>query len=199
MNISITNFTSNYSNNTLCTYAGIAFYEVIGNTYSEKHSLCTDEGNFYKYRNVYLTGSQILVVLYAYRKYGMMHISMKIKTSKCKLTQTNVYMCAYSFYCSKKHFHIHRNKQLCIKLIRESDVQTNFDARFFAGSSIRQKEGGCIIFQFTQEVNLFVYKITTYVKRLKYCGTIFKTAQPKTFNKKITCEAMGFFTGKDDK
>ena len=128
-----------------------------------------------------------------------MHISMKITETKCKLTQRNVYLCAHSFYCLKSHFHIHWKKHLCIRLIRGSDVQANFDARFSASSSIRHKEGGCIIFQFTQEVNSFVYKVTTFVKRLKYCRIGLRPVNPKIFNGKITWQVMGFFTGKDDK
>ena len=193
LNISITNFTNNCTNNTLCTYACISFYEVSGDTYVEKRSICTDEGDFYKHRHIYSNQSKILVVMYAYKRYGMMHMSMKIAATKCKLTKMNVYLCAYDFYCSK---YIRQNLDLCKRLIRGSDVKANFDARYFAGKLIHHKEEGCIIFQFTQEVNLFVYKVTTFVNTPNYCGVYFKPVFPKLFSRKSTFHVMGFFTGK---
>ena len=84
LNISITNFTNNYTNNPLCTYAGISFHKVSGDTYVEKRSICTDEGDFYKHRHIYSNQSKILVVMYAYKRYGMMYMSMKIAATKCK-------------------------------------------------------------------------------------------------------------------
>ena len=81
LNVTINNFTNNYKYNTLCTYGGVIFNEEEKRIYKEKRSICFDSGYFYKHRNIYSKRSEMLLLMYAYKGYGTLFISLNISTT----------------------------------------------------------------------------------------------------------------------
>ena len=193
LNITIKSFTSKYNYNTLCTYAGIFFYEEIREIYNEKRSMCVDHGNFYKYRNIYSVHSEILVVIYAYKGYGTLYVSMNISTTPCQLSLRNR-LCTFGFYCKiTRNYSYNIYRSLCKHFFKESVIESKAVIKVYAQDILSQKDEGCFIYQFTQEVNLNLYKLITLIYKDRYCDVRFHTTGIK--GKITTYQVSGFFTG----
>ena len=189
LNITIKSFTNNHKNNTLCTYAGIIFYEEIEEIYNEKRSMCVDYGNFYKYRNIYSVHSEILVVIYAYKGCGTLYVSMNLSTTQCQLSLRNR-LCIFGFYCKISY---HRYKKQCNHVIKELVIESKAIVKVYDKDLLSQKDEGCFIYQFTQEVNWYLYRTIIFTYKDRYCDVIFHTTEMK--GKITTYQVSGFFTG----
>ena len=198
LNISITNFTNNYKYNSSCNYVGIAFYEQVKNVYIEKRSMCLDGGDFYKHRNIYSIRSEMLLVMYSFQYRGSMYISLNISTTQCRLNLVDRYLCQYNMYCSPEHGYFGKYKDLCKYLIKGSGSDESIHPRHSHGSAY-QTQDFCVIHQFTQEVDLFLYKIVAYVRQRTTCRFSFQTYYLIHKRKIMTYHASGFFTGMCEK
>ena len=192
LNITITNFTNMYKYNNSCNYAGIVFYEKVKKVYYEKISLCLGGGDFYQHRNIYSLRSEMLLVMYSFQDHGSMHISMNISTTQCGLNLVDRYLCKYDMYCSPGHNEFGRNKDLCKYLMKGSEA--NFHARHRHRAAYQTLDSYAI-HQYTQEVNLFLYKIIAYVRRRRDCRFSFQTLYLIYQKKIMTYHVSGFFTG----
>ena len=63
LNITIKNVTNNYDDNSLCRYGGIIFYEIIRGRNFKAQSVCENYREFYKHRNIYSRGSEMLLAI----------------------------------------------------------------------------------------------------------------------------------------
>ena len=114
LNITIKNFTNNYGDNSLCGYGGIIFYDIIMGRNFKAQSVCENYRKFYKHRNIYSRGSEMLLAMYSYDDYGELRAVLNISITDCRLTYKNRYICTYNFYCTPKYFHFHLNRKLFI-------------------------------------------------------------------------------------
>ena len=197
INITITNFKSmcNCKNNILCTYQGIIFYEVKNETFTAIKSLCLVSSTPYKYRNIYSREPRMLIVMYSYKGHGFVNISMRISATECKLTRENTHLCAYNFVCARKQ---PSYRDLCKKFI-EGSRRGDFDARYSSHNVILHKEKRCTILQFTQKINLFLYKVLMFISQNTLCyilfNPFFREGKFKV-NEIRNYQLSGFFTGK---
>ena len=200
LNITIKNFTNIYDDNSLCRYGGIIFYDMISGRKIKAQSVCENYREFYKHRNIYSRDSEMLLTMYSYDDYGELHAILNISITDCRLTYKNRYICSYDFYCTPKHFHFRRKRQFCNYLLIKTDTQyikDNINATFTHLGGIMNKENGCVIFQFVQDINLFVYKVLTFVRKNKHCNFFLAQDYADLINKKrrMALQVTGFFTG----
>ena len=161
-------------------------------------SVCENYREFYKHRNIYSHDSQMLLAMYSYDGYGELHAVLNISITDCRLTYKNRYTCTYNFYCRPKYFHFHLNRKLCNYSLIETDskyIKDNINGRFKHFGGIMNKENGCVIFQFVQDINLFVYKVLTFVRKNKHCNFFLAQNYADLINKKrrMVLQVTGFF------
>ena len=172
-NVTIKNFTNNYKYNILCSYGGVIFYEEEKRIYKEKRLICFDNGYFYKHRNIYSSRSEMLLLMYAYKGYGTLFISLNISTTQCRLSLRKK-LCTYDFYCSTspRNYHGYGGfKNLCKQFLNESVTEAKAIGRVDPHKVISHEVDNCLIYQFTQEVNLYLYKIVTFIQTSRYSAT----------------------------
>ena len=140
----------------------------------------------------------MLLVLYSFHNCGSVHISLNISTNRCGINIVDRYLCKYDMHCSPGHDRFRKNKDLCKYLIEGSTSEANFHPRHKYTAS-HQTHDTCVTHQFTQEVNLFLYKIIAYVRRRRTCRFSFQTHYLIHQKKIMTYHASGFFTGMCEK
>ena len=79
-----------------CGFAGITLYDINRNGSFQKIStVCYNNEQEYRYRNLYTQNSLMLLVLYSYKSYSNMSLNLSVSTSECKATTINI--------CALKH------------------------------------------------------------------------------------------------
>ena len=190
LNISITEFVSSIKYNFLCQYGGILFYEKEVTRFVEKRSLCEDEGIYYQHRNIYSNNSNILLIMYAYNGHGAIYIALNTSTTKCTSTTLNQHVCAYNSRYKYNH-------KMYKKFERETQLERMDDtpvSSYILYMDYHWEEG-CVIYQFTQDVSLFMYKLTIFVKKVDFCYIHIYTFIPK-YTRTLSRKVSGFFAGK---
>ena len=89
LNITIHSIKHTHNNNALCTYSGVAAYNIIDQNYKEISTVCKHKTNFYKYRNIYSNTSSILLVIYSFLEYGTLDLSLEFSDSICSVVYVN--------------------------------------------------------------------------------------------------------------
>ena len=123
-----------------CRYAGITLYGINRNGSFQKIStVCYNNEQEYKYRNLYTQNSRMLLVLYSYKSYSNISLNLSVSTSECKVTTINI--------CELKH-----------------DELSLESTSFF---SVRKQK--CIILQLDhRQANISLLEMNTGVSDWKY-------------------------------
>ena len=159
VNLKIVNLTYTYYNDPQCSFAGIAVYVLNNYTFTEIGTECFSPGNLTKYkhylskskeislpldhllthRDFYSSSNETLLVLYSYKKYGNLSITIQVSTTKCKSVTINT--CALTNLCNSLNNtmcknHVHQIRSLNLKY---KQLSTNFP--------VSVKHGECLILQ----------------------------------------------------
>ena len=98
VNLTIINLTYTGFNDPLCTFAGITAYSLKNNSYTELTTECNFFNNVYSmYRDIYSKSNETMLVLYSYKEYGNLSLTMQFSSTKCKPVTINT--CALSYLC----------------------------------------------------------------------------------------------------
>ena len=90
INITIQNLSHDYNQNFLCTYGGFVIHESMeAKENSQISAKCTPHRDIFRFQNIYSNGSVILLVVYSYREYGSMNLSVVFSTTKCSIVRVN--------------------------------------------------------------------------------------------------------------
>ena len=139
VNLTIINLTYTGFNDPLCTFAGISLYNLNNNSYNELTTQCTSDSSIFAHRDIYSKSNETLLVLYDYKAYGSLNLTMQISTTKCKPVTINT--CALTYLCEFKNNIMckeHR-KQIKSLSLKQSKIDTDFP--------VSVNPGKCFIFQ----------------------------------------------------
>ena len=162
VNLKITNLTYTYYNDPQCSFAGIAVYVLNNYTFTEIGTECFSPGNLTKYkhylskskeitkdslyfdhlfthRDFYSSSNETLLVLYSYKEYGNLSITIQVSTTKCKPVMINT--CALTNICKSLNNTVCKNHIDQIRSInlKYKQLSTNFP--------VSVKPGECLILQ----------------------------------------------------
>ena len=101
VNLTLMNVTYSGFNDPLCTFAGITLYGLNNNSYKEITNLCTSVDSIFTYRDIYSKSIETLLVVYCYKEYGILNLTMQLSTTKCEPVKINT--CALSVLCKFKN------------------------------------------------------------------------------------------------
>ena len=126
VNLTIINLTYTGFNDPLCTFAGMTVHSLNKDSYKEISTECMSFINILPYRNIYSKSNETLLVLYSYKEYGNLSLTIQFSTIKCKPVTINT--CALSFLCKflnntmcKEH-----REQIKALNLKYSQIGTNF-------------------------------------------------------------------------
>ncbi len=104
INVSVTNFSLMGTENLECLYGGIAFFDVNEtlNLHKMIDVLCVHKKNYFHHlKNVYSDANVLLVVVYAYKMYSDLSLTLAVSSSSCQISKTNL--------CTLRKEHFLRN------------------------------------------------------------------------------------------
>ena len=82
VNLTIINLTYTGFNDPLCTFAGITVYNVNSDSYKEITTECILFSNILPFKNIYSRSNETLLVLYSYKEYGNLSLTMQFSSTK---------------------------------------------------------------------------------------------------------------------
>ena len=155
INLTIVNLTYSGYNDPICTYAGLTAYNLISNTYVEISSECFSFDGFYRYRNMYSSSNDTLIVIYSYKEYGILNVSFSLSTTYCKVVSIN--MCALSRLCD-----LHGNV-FCTDFLNE--IKQLPDVKYVNNSKVRSF---IVSLQFSVPIHkCFILQLTPRIDTLR--------------------------------
>ena len=138
--LTIINLTYTGFNDPLCTFAGITAYSLKNNSYTEITTECTLFNNVYSiYRDIYSKSNETLLIVYSYKEYGNLSLTMQFSSTKCKPVTINT--CALSYLCKFKNNVMCREHMEQIKSLNLNYTQISTDF------PISVNPGQCFILQ----------------------------------------------------
>ena len=162
VNLTIENLTYKNYNDPECSFAGIAVYNLNNDTYTEVGTECFSPSDLGKYRhmysysreiptesvifdhlfahrNIYSNSNDTLLVLYSYRQYGNLSITIQLSTTECRPVTINT--CALSYLCKIPNNEMCKRHKEEIKSLnfKHSQISTDFPVSVYPGQ--------CFIFQ----------------------------------------------------
>ena len=140
VNLTIINLTYTGFNDPLCTFAGITAYSLKNNSYTEITTECNFFNNVYSfYRGIYSKSNKTLLIVYSYKEYGNLSLTMQFSSTKCKPVTINT--CALSYLCKFKNNAMCREHREQIKSLNlnYTEISTDFP--------ISVNPGQCFILQ----------------------------------------------------
>ena len=139
VNLTITNLTYTGFNDPLCTFAGITVHSLSKDSYKEITTECMSFINILPSRNIYSKSNETLLVLYSYKEYGSLSLTIQFSSTKCKPVTINT--CALSHLCQLPNNTMCKEHREQIKTLnlKYSQITTNFP--------ISVNPGQCFIFQ----------------------------------------------------
>ena len=118
--LNITVLQMNYigKNHSSCGFAGISSYDINGNgTFNKISTICHSNNNQkYKYRNTYTQESQMLLVMYSYKKYSNFNSTLSVTTSQCAATKIITCHLPYDPLREESTYYFSVKKQKCLVL-----------------------------------------------------------------------------------
>ena len=89
-NITITDMHHNHPVSRLCSYGGVAVYDIINGKHKDISKLCYVHPGNYIYQNIYTNSSDAELVIYSYREYGLFNVTLDVTTTKCQVFTIDV-------------------------------------------------------------------------------------------------------------
>ena len=140
VNLTIINLTYTGFNDPLCTFAGITAYNLKNNSYIEITTECNSFNNVYSiYRGIYSKSNKTLLIVYSYKEYGNLSLTMQFSSTKCKPVTINT--CALSYLCKFQNNAMCREHREQIKALNLNYTQISTDF------PISVNPGQCFILQ----------------------------------------------------
>ena len=175
--------------NTRCNYTGlVAFHMESADKFRHKFSLC--DGVF-KHRNIYSETSAILLVIYSYREYGTLNVTVGFSTTSCKLKIIDI--CTLYSLCAMSGL----NKE-CIKFRKESFDFPNPRYSMVAHNGhfqVNVPNGECLVVQLLQETGDYTYKINVFFRN-SFCQITVLHQHVKNEKKIIKAFSTGHLSGR---
>ena len=138
INITIIKLTYSGFNDPLCTFAGLAVYALNVDSNTDIINECFSF-KYQTYRDIYSRSNKTLLVLYSYKEYGNVSITMQLSTTQCKPVTINT--CALSYLCQLPNNTLcteHR-EQISSLNLKPTKISTDFP--------ISVNPGKCFVFQ----------------------------------------------------
>ena len=199
-NISIVNLSHTYTNDIMCTYAGLAVYDRKHVSTNAITTYCQSRSNYYEHRPIYSNSSRILLVIYKYPEYGNLNLLIKASTTDCTVLKKNP--CLFQFPCFRLP-HQEACQKFDLNQIYGDNPQSHFG---YHGLDIPIQADQCVVVQFTAVLDLFFYKLFAFVVPVRemICSithAVVKGYDDLTILKKshsihINYTTNGIFTGK---
>ena len=134
VNLTIIYLTFTGFNDPLCTFAGITAYSFNNESYTEITTECNFFNNVYSmYRHIYSKSNETLLILYSYKEYGNLSLTMQFSSTKCKPLTINT--CALSYLCKFKNNVMCREHREEIKSLNlnYTQISTDFPISVYPG------------------------------------------------------------------
>lgn len=160
INVSVTYFRHSYTWNDLCTYGGL----VVLNS-EAIHNVCWSEDGVYQHRNIYSNQSKAIIIIYSYIQYGTLNITIRLSSTQCELgdtTESNIYLCTYTNICTFSNYYMKACKKMQVGIDYNTKISSKINRGDYGG--VRNNQRGCVIIQFSQEIDLYLYKIFSFVR-----------------------------------
>ena len=163
VNLTIINLTYTGFNDPLCTFVGITVYNVNSDSYKEITTECILFSNILSFRNIYSRSNETLLVLYSYKEYGNLSLTMQFSSTKCKPVTINT--CALSYLCKFKNNAMCKEHKENIKALnlKYTQISTDFP--------LSVNPGQCFILQMVAVVDRIALVGSPYECRINFYHT----------------------------
>ena len=147
----------------MCTFAGITVYNVNSDSYKEITTERILFSNILPFRNIYSRSNETLLVLYSYKEYGNLSLTMQFSSTKCKPVTINTY--ALSYLCKFKNNAMCKEHKENIKALnlKYSQISTDFP--------LSVNPGQCFILQMVAVVDRLAVVGSPYECRINFYHT----------------------------
>ena len=183
VNISISYFLYKGRDNLHCFFAGLTSYVPNNNNLNIISQICFTNDRFYKHQNIYSNTSSILLIIYSYKEYGLLNITLAISSTTCKAISINI--CSLTFLCKSS------SHALCTQFFLETKQLTNvkstidkeleFDFHFMENKPLNPSyfkfqinTTECVIMQINHDVHELTQSPTSNMRSEKmaflFCG-----------------------------
>ena len=158
INATIKNFNYNGLNDPLCTFGGLAIYNIFSKSKSEISTECISSKDNYQHPPIYSKHNSILLVIYFYPEYGNINLSLSISATPCHPVIINT--CTFAYLCRSS-----RTNPFCKQLVNNLKQLPTVEANYQKGEyleSIYQQtsylrfavpNGECHVLQMTQHLH----------------------------------------------
>ena len=145
VNLTIINMTYTGSEDPMCTFAGIAVYSLNKDSIKEITNDCVYFDKYFTHRDIYSKSNEALLVLYSYKEYGNLSLTMQFSITNCIPVTINT--CALSYLCKIP------NNWLCRKHIEQIRPLNIKHSQISVDFPISVNPGQCFIFQMVAVAN----------------------------------------------
>lgn len=88
INLTVSSLMYTGSNQSSCNFAGLAAYHALSG--QELMCVCETQRGFYQIRPIYSGSSEMFVVMYSYKKYGVFNVTVRLSETKCHTRKINI-------------------------------------------------------------------------------------------------------------
>ena len=180
LKIAIINLTYSGDNDAVCTFAGITPCDLSTDSYREITTECFSIEDSLTYRNIYSKSNDTLLVLYSYRKYGNLSITIQLSITQCKPVTVNT--CALTYLCQFPNNTMCKDHREQIRSLNITNMQISIDF------PISMNPGQCFILQMVALIDRL-----TLLKNVSACKINFRHIDISSRKMKILFNIRAFF------